>query len=177
MSINFKKVATLVRNVKVGDKLWIGTYNEPKEYIGEVMRLTPTQVVVFIDGRYERCYERRYERRFHINQGIHFRPAGTQVGDSGMFSRYITGYATPEEIQAVNAEKKAEERRRKAADRAEKRRQAKITKLDNYFSGTTLIHVTESYYMNSKSKAKYTIANLTEAQVMAIADLLNKGVK
>ena len=140
---DFNKIAALTPKIKVGDMLWMGTYDEPKKWTGVVTRITSTQIVVSETIR-------GYERKFYIQQGLHFRAAGVEVGTSHMFRPYyITGYATPADI-----------------------REAKRQELSKGFSEPTW--VSERTFDTSDKTPKYSIENLSERQVRLISFLLTR---
>ncbi len=139
--------------IKVGDKLLL-TRDRHKR-IDTVTKVTRTQIITNF---------RRYSR-VHSGRTIH---PGKVVG--GLSSFHIERIATADDIARQQREEAAQQRKRQDFEDREARRLAKITELSKLFAKATYVSYFE--FNESGDASTFTINDLTEKQVIAIAGFL-----
>lgn len=139
--------------IKVGDSVWVGESQRPCAHgIKAVTRLTNTLIIV---GGGKSRWE-----RFR-------RDSGWQVGKA-MFMDYISGIATPAEIQAFEAKQAREAQEAEEKRQADARREAKQQELIKLFSGKAYAHQ-GSGSDQENGLWSLSVSGLSEEQVRAIA--------
>lgn len=111
---------SFLQDIKVGDRVWVGSYNHPRSSgIKEVSHLTPTRIL--LEGG------RHSWEKFHRVGGKYF-SEGSQVGRAFMSDR-ISGIATPEECAAYDTDVAKQAAQRKASKEAEEARETRRNQL------------------------------------------------
>jgi hypothetical protein len=129
--------------IKAGDRIWFGDLLWPHSELVVVEKITPSQIVT--SG---------YLGRFRRMDGV-------RIGLSG---KYITGIATPAEIEAWEKQKADEAEKSKAKEE----RKARIADLNNLFPNGIYVHGE----WRERQLRMFSLNHLTETQVRQIADLL-----
>lgn len=156
-----------LKDIEVGDRVWVGTYNFPRSVIQVVARLTPAQII--LDGRYSEGAKSQYNRyqRGKLSRAGSYRSYNQIHG--GFSGDQITAVATEDECAKWDAKQERQRAEREATQAEKDRREAKRQKLESLFGDNVNVSRTHN---NKTVEWEVVIYLRSEKEVRRLAELI-----